>query len=202
MQTHILKFGSHSVTLCMPEPAQVRANWLDHAGAVSAAPYWARVWPAARVLCGFLADEPRWYRQRRVFEIGAGMGLPSLLCACEAASVCCTDQSPEAGPYLLASVAANGFEHVEVKLFDWSIDTNYPEAELLLMADIGYETSSLDGLMRCISHYQGAADILVAVPERLASRAFAGLIQPFARAHYRFSDTEEGTETFVSLYVL
>lgn len=205
MQTRTYTFGNRTIRVCLPAAEEVRLEWLEHGpdGSAGAAPYWARVWPAAQVLCRFLAADPALYRNRTVLEIGAGLGLPSLLCATEAAAVWCTDLSPQMQPFVQAAAAANGFTHVQVGRFDWNQDTDYPGADLVLMADLGYDPRSLQGLLRCVNHYrEQGSQLLVAVPERLASRAFAATLQPMARAQYRDGITEAGTETLVSIYLL
>ena len=205
MQTRTYTFGHRDIRVCLPDAEAVRQEWLGHGpdAGTGAAPYWARVWPAAQVLCRFLAADPALYRNRTVLEIGAGLGLPSLLCATESQRVWCTDLSPAMQDYVRASAAVNGFTQVQVGCVDWNQDTDYPGADLVLMADLGYDPRSLEGLLRCVNHYrEQGSQLLIAVPERLASRAFATALQPMARAQYRDGITEAGTETLVSIYVL
>ena len=103
-------------------------------------PYWAEVWPSARVLAGALLAEP--LEGRRVLELGAGLGVPSIVAALRGASAVATDWYEEALAFCRANVARAGVP-VDTLLVDW-FD---PPAELLagqpfdlvIGADVLYE---------------------------------------------------------------
>uniref|UniRef100_A0A1I8H937 Methyltransferase domain-containing protein n=1 Tax=Macrostomum lignano TaxID=282301 RepID=A0A1I8H937_9PLAT len=75
-------------------------------------------------------------RQRQVLELGAGCGLPSLVCACRGAQVVATD-SADSLPHLRRSIDANASlpdqtkTSIEVAALDWA----NPNKELLLGRD-------------------------------------------------------------------
>uniref|UniRef100_A0A1I8JEU0 RNA helicase n=1 Tax=Macrostomum lignano TaxID=282301 RepID=A0A1I8JEU0_9PLAT len=75
-------------------------------------------------------------RQRQVLELGAGCGLPSLVCACRGAQVVATD-SADSLPHLRRSIDANASladqtkTSIEVATLDWA----NPNKELLLGRD-------------------------------------------------------------------
>ena len=64
--------------------------------ATIAFPYWSKVWPSAEALALFILQHPEYIAGKMVVELGAGLGLPSLVAAQMAASVLCTDYEPEA----------------------------------------------------------------------------------------------------------
>ncbi len=69
-------------------------------------PYWAHLWPGARVLAQYVE---RWVdmRGRRVLELGCGLGLPGLVAALGGARVVFVDQVAAALRFVAASAATN-----------------------------------------------------------------------------------------------
>ena len=76
-------FNNHTVTVEVAPPGaedmlfddgELTGEVFDYTGL-------GRVWPASVVLCRWLASHPADVEGRRVLELGAGTGLPSLLCA-------------------------------------------------------------------------------------------------------------------------
>jgi len=77
-------FNEHTLTVELAPPGteddmlfddgELTGEAFDHTGL-------GRVWPASVVLCRWLAAHPADVEGRRVLELGAGTGLPSLLCA-------------------------------------------------------------------------------------------------------------------------
>ena len=59
-------------------------------------PYWAKIWPSSKAMCSFLEADPAWIAGKRVLEIGAGIGLPSLVMAHRAAEMIISDYATEA----------------------------------------------------------------------------------------------------------
>src|SRR5512146_3092916 len=97
------QFGPYRASLLLPDAERIRQAWTTgQSGTADAFPYWSRVWPAAIGLCMYLSQQPGIYRRKRLLEIGAGLGLPALICAQEADAVLCTDLSPEAVAYAQA----------------------------------------------------------------------------------------------------
>jgi predicted nicotinamide N-methyase len=189
-------FGPYRVSLLLPELEHIHASWVSglteklSAGEAGSGkqgfPFWAKVWPAARAMCIYLSGHPDLFRHQRVLEIGAGLGLPSLLCAMEASSVMCTDLSAEAMQFAEASASFNGLENVRCMVLDW---TKYPQSlpcDLLLMSDVNYAPEAFPYLLRMLAQYrQQQATILLATPQRLSGRSFAESILPWV------SHTEE-----------
>ena len=67
-------------------------------------PYWAELWPSARVLADELAG--RDLAGRRVVELGCGVGLPSIVAALAGARALATDWYEEALAFVDANAAA------------------------------------------------------------------------------------------------
>jgi predicted nicotinamide N-methyase len=109
-------------------------------------PYWAELWPSARVLArrvGVVA-----LRGARVLELGCGLGLPSLAAALAGGRVLATDWSPDAIAFAARNARANGLR-VETAVAAW----REPDAlvargpwDLVLGSDVLYEPRNGDQL--------------------------------------------------------
>ena len=124
--------------------------WEKEAGQECPVPFWAVVWPAARVLARFLLNQPDLARGLEVIEIGCGGGVASIAAAkAGARKVTANDIDPIA----LAIASENG-AHNRVSLeFDSEnrIETgSIGQAQLLLCSEFFYlklESLALAGLL-------------------------------------------------------
>lgn len=127
---HTVTIGD--VTLTMESPPDLDAL-LDLAAAtdpqaVDAIPYYAILWPAAQGLARYLGEHRGQLADRRVIELGCGLGLPSVLAARFGAHVLATDFHPETGQWLLHNAAIN---HVELDYtqLDWNVFLDHPATD-------------------------------------------------------------------------
>ncbi len=133
-------------------------------------PYWAELWPSglalARVAAGLdLAG-------RRVLELGAGLGLPSLAAALRGANVLATDWAEDAVELLRENAARNGIA-LRAERVRWdeplSLLAGAPW-DLVLCADVLYERRNVDILLELLPRLAG--DVLIAEPGRPFAAAF------------------------------
>jgi predicted nicotinamide N-methyase len=95
------------------------------------------VWPGAAALAQSLAPGGVFagaVRGKRVLELGAGGGLPGLVCAAAGAASVVLSDLPEALPRLRRGVRQNNLANVVVKALDWRSGVCHP-----LFADYGVE---------------------------------------------------------------
>ena len=105
-------------------------------------PYWAELWPAARALAGALPP----VAGLRVAELGAGLGLPSLVAAAAGARVTATDWADDAVALLAENAARNGLQ-LEVEVRDWR-EPWTRRFDLVLAADVLYERRNVEPLLQ------------------------------------------------------
>jgi predicted nicotinamide N-methyase len=142
--------------------------------------FWTRVWPSAIALCDYLEKYPELIKYKLVWEIAAGLALPSLYSAQLAKRVYSTDYSEDAVSNIEASILLNGFSNMEAKVWD-IMDGSPPwQHDILLVSDINYDKDLhpvlLDLLM---NELQKGISVLLATPDRLAGRDFLNLLMPF-----------------------
>ena len=165
-----------------------------------------RVWPASIALCRYLEANPGLVTRRRVAELGAGTGLPSILCArhLDADYVLATDANDAAVTKLAA--ALHDCSHASAAAFAWDVGgalDNLITAErldTLLLADVVYPSKDssplLDALRRALLLPPLEADsplrILCATTcrEAVAHKGFDAALRALP-AHVELAATDE-----------
>lgn len=141
-------------------------------------PYWAELWPAARALVAAL---PPTLAGMRVLELGAGLGVPSLVAARRGASVLATDWAAEACTLLVTNARRNALA-IAVEQVDWRAPAALQRRapfDLVLAADVLYEARNLAPLAALLSAL--ASPVLLADPgRRHASEFLAAVAVDFA----------------------
>lgn len=101
-------------------------------------PYGAALWPAAVGLGHALCARPELVRGKRVLELGAGVGLGSLVAKKLGADVTASDMHPDMATLCRFNAEKNGVE-VPYVSFDWA-DESYPERyDTLIGSDLLYD---------------------------------------------------------------
>ena len=106
-------------------------------------PYWAQIWPSARVLAARVAQMPG--AGRSVLELGCGVGLVSLAAAGAGFSVVASDYYSEALEFTADNARRNLLsERIETRLVDWrNPPADLGPFETVLAADVLYERRNL-----------------------------------------------------------
>src|SRR3954467_10667395 len=150
-------------------------------------PYWAELWPSARVLAAQVAA--RALRGARTLELGCGLGLPSLAAALAGGRVLATDWSPDAVEAAAHNARRNGVE-IEVAVVPWQ----RPEAiverapwDFVIGADLLYERRTAGQLLELLPRLvDQRGEVWIADPGRRAAEAFlAGLAGRWERRDQR-----------------
>lgn len=145
-------------------------------------PYWAELWPSARVLAQDLAVTL--LAGRRVLELGCGLGLPSIVALARGATVLATDWYPEALSFARENAQAATGRDLPTMHVDW----RSPPDELLAMApfdlvvaaDVLYEERNVSALADLLPRLSGTStEIRIADPRR----PHAALLWPLLDAH-------------------
>jgi predicted nicotinamide N-methyase len=140
-------------------------------------PYWAELWPSARVLAAQVAA--RALRGARTLELGCGLGLPSIAAALAGGRVLATDWSPEAVEAAAHNAQRNGVE-IEVAVVPWQRPRRIVERapwDLVIGADLLYERRNAGQLLELLPQLVDArGEVWIADPGRRAAEGFvAGL---------------------------
>ena len=109
-------------------------------------PYWADLWPAARMLAKVIVRE-NWPPGLEALEIGCGLGLPGVAALSRGLRVTFSDYDATALEFAADNARLNGFDNFELLQLDW----RYPPADLqvplVLGSDLIYEMRNVAPLV-------------------------------------------------------
>ena len=143
-------------------------------------PYWAKIWPAAFVLTEFIAENPKWFSNKKVLELAAGIGLPSLFVSHFASSVICSDYNEEAILFIQENISLNKIGNMSSAFIDWNQMPDGLEWEVLLMSDINYNPNDFEVLLALMIRFIAMGKIiLLSTPQRLAGKSFIEALLPY-----------------------
>lgn len=166
-------------------------------------PYWAKVWPAAIGLCEFLSGHLHLIQDKKVLELAAGLGLPSVFAATHAASVICTDIEPAAIELVRRSAKQNLLHNLECRVASWSEMDAGNTTDILLLSDVNYEPEVFDELYKVIQFYlEQHCTIILSSPQRLMAKPFVEKLLPYCRQQDEVMTTSNGAVTAISIFVL
>jgi predicted nicotinamide N-methyase len=132
-------------------------------------PYWAELWPSGVALAAHVGALD--LRGKRVLELGAGLGLPSLAAAVRGGDVLATDWAEDAVDLLRANAARNAVE-LRSEVARWDDYERFGTGwDVVLGADLLYEQRNADQLLELLPRL-AAAEILLAEPGRPFAKEF------------------------------
>jgi predicted nicotinamide N-methyase len=148
-------------------------------------PYWAELWPSGVALATYVGG--RDLQGRRVLELGAGLGLPSLAAALRGADVLATDWAEDAVALLRANAERNDVA-LRAEVVRWDEPERFGTGwDLVLAADVLYEARNAEQLRLLLPRLL-AHEIVLAEPGR-----------PFAKDFLAHFDVEEAGERLYRL---
>ncbi|SHF38661.1 Predicted nicotinamide N-methyase [Desulfofundulus australicus DSM 11792] len=101
-------------------------------------PLWAEIWPAARGLARYIWENVP-FSGETVLELGAGTGLPGLVCGLKGARVTFSDYKPEALQFCKANAALQKVKEAYYLLADWRDFTTDRQFDWIIGSDILYD---------------------------------------------------------------
>jgi predicted nicotinamide N-methyase len=135
-------------------------------------PYWADVWPSARVLAERVATMP--VDGRRFLELGCGAGLVSVAAAIAGFDVTATDYYDEALRFTALNVLVNTGALIDTRIGDWRrFPHDIGRFELVVASDVLYEQAHsglIAGVLDRTLTARGTA--MIADPGRVAAPRF------------------------------
>ncbi|MCA8989479.1 MAG: methyltransferase domain-containing protein, partial [Planctomycetaceae bacterium] len=174
-----LTIGFHQLTITLPsDPDRLLDDPLvqEENRRTDYMPYWASLWPAARLLTNVFLTKATPPSQR-VLELGCGIGLAGLAALAAGMSVTMTDNRAEALQVARYNAEQNGFTQFITCTLDWT----RPPAErypCVIASDVLYEQKFHEPLLNaleCLCEENGT--IWIADPGRALLLDFIRLAQ-------------------------
>lgn len=164
-----ISIGETQFELFVPDEAAVKLAYMQ--GEISF-PYWSKIWPSALALSRFIIQHPQYVQNKKLAELGAGLGLPSLVAALYAREVLCTDHEAAAVAIAQQSATHNQLTNFKTAVVDWQLQGDI-EADVLLLSDVNYEPANFKYLLELVSSsLQKGITIIISTPQRLMAKDF------------------------------
>jgi predicted nicotinamide N-methyase len=146
-------------------------------------PLFGVVWPSSVVLANFMLDYD--FANKRILEIGCGIGLVSLLLNSKHADISATDMHPEAGNYLQENTSLNCGKVIPFERASWNnIDTELGRFDLIIGSDLLYERENIDNLAYFINkHTKLDSKVVIVDPGRGNHAAFSKKMVTLGYSH-------------------
>jgi predicted nicotinamide N-methyase len=166
-------------------------------------PFWAKIWPAAIALSGFIQKNPDWVAGKQVAEFAAGLGLPSLVASAYAKQVWCSEISQQAMDIATKSGEVNGLSNIRFQSCDWNHLPPDFKAEVVLVSDVNYEPLVFDELEKVlIKLLLMGCTLLLASPQRLMAKPLFEKLSSFIANQFEEQVHELDRTVFISIFIL
>ncbi|MBC7722603.1 MAG: methyltransferase [Pedobacter sp.] len=199
------QLNNFAFELFVPSQQAIQQNYLQQklVAVNTPFPYWAKVWAASVGLGYFINQQPEYVQNKTVFELAAGLGLPSLVAAKWATSVCCSDYLQ--APLNVVKASANHYQikNISYKIIDWFNMPNDIATDVLLLSDINYEPTCFATLLSIVQQFLAkGTTIILSTPQRLLAKPFIEKLLPFCSLQQTVEVIENGNATWVQILVL
>lgn len=199
---HPFHFANSTVQLYIPSNEWIQEQF-EKDDNNSPAPYWAQVWPAAKALCEVIAAQPQLVQNKKVLELAAGLGLPSLLAAQFAKEVTVSDYMEDAVELTKRSADYNTIKNIKCRVIDWNKLDKKLNPDVLLLSDINYEPGSFDTLYNVLTAFiNRGTTVLLSTPQRLVAKSFMNRLQPWCRQTHHIEITNKEEAILTSVWLL
>jgi len=143
-------------------------------------PYWAELWPSARVLGEWLLAKPS--EGRSLLELGCGAGLVATCASLSGFDVTVSDYYEDALRFAEVNAWRNGGKISRGMLLDWrKLPPDLPRFDVVIASDVLYERPSGVLIAETLAHTLAPLGTAwVADPGRVAREAFIRALAPRA----------------------
>ena len=166
-------------------------------------PFWAKLWPSSIALLDVLKAHPHLIQNKHILEIGAGIGLPSLMMAGIAKSIQISDYDKEAVDLLQKNIEHLQIQNAEALQLDWNAIPENIQPDVVLLSDVNYDPAQFDVLIRLIDKFlnQGSS-IILSTPQRIMASPFVLKLELYIKERYEELVDENGVNQEISILVL
>ena len=166
-------------------------------------PFWAKLWPSSIALLDVLKAHPHLIQNKHVLEIGAGIGLPSLMIAAVAKSIQISDYDKEAVALLQKNIEHLQIQNAEALQLDWNAIPENIQPDVVLLSDVNYDPAQFDVLIHLIEKFmrQGST-IILSTPQRIMASPFVLKLELYIKERYEAFADENGIKKEISILVL
>ena len=199
----LVTIGDHRFHIRRPidSDALMDHPWVRSAYAADGyTPYWAKLWPSARMLAKVLLREK--LPPTDLLEVGCGLGLAGFAALARGMHVTFSDVDETALAFAADNARLNGFTHFRTRLLDFRSPPEDVKYSVVIGSDLMYEDRLVDPLVDLLDAVLASDGVaMITDPDRQPSRHFrqkleeAGFdVEPsFVRAGEPGGDRVKGT---------
>ena len=166
-------------------------------------PFWAKLWPSSIALLDVLKAHPHLIQNKHILEIGAGIGLPSLMMAGIAKSVQISDYDKEAVDLLQKNIEHLQIQNAEALQLDWNAIPENIQPDVVLLSDVNYDPAQFDTLITLIDKFmRHGSTIILSTPQRIMASPFVLKLELYIKERYEAFADENGIQKEISILVL
>ena len=127
-------------------------------------PMWTKLWDASVVLAEFLSKMPV-NPDRRILELGSGLGLVGVVAADAGHDITMTDYISHALNFARANAKANHIEQIRIFELDWNDPRIDGKFDMIVGSEIVYRESDTDLLRELFSRYLNRDGVILFAEE-------------------------------------
>ena len=166
-------------------------------------PFWAKLWPSSIAIHNVLKAHPHLIQNKHVLEIGAGIGLPSLMMAAVAKSIRISDHDLEAVALLHKNIEHLQLQNADALQLDWNNVPKNMNPDVVILSDVNYDPTQFDPLVTLIDTFiQQGCTIILSTPQRIMASPFVQNLESYIQARYEALVDENGISKEISILVL
>lgn len=144
-------------------------------------PLWPKLWKASWILADYLADKPV-EKNKTFLEIGAGLGLVSIVACCFGHHITMTENSPDALQFARANAHLNNCPRLPIVELDWHQPHLTGTYDYIVASEVVYNTADFAPLVKLFQTYlKPDGEIMLASEMRKTSGEFYKYLQPIFR---------------------
>jgi len=205
LQLQTYHWDNDQLQLYVPDPQAVQAQYQSQKEVNSNTPfpYWAKIWPAAVAMGSFLLQHPEYITGKKVLELAAGLGLPSLIAARYATEVWCSDYIAEAVAVVQQSAHYNHIQNIYGTVLNWHHLPQSLTADVLLLSDINYDPDEFKALYAVLINFlKKGTTIILSTPQRLMAKPFVERLLQWCIHRQEITVQQDEAAIPISLFVL
>ena len=166
-------------------------------------PFWAKLWPSSIALFDVLKAHPHLIQNKHVLEIGAGIGLPSLMLAPITKSIQISDYDKEAVALIQKNIEHLQLQNAEALRLDWNAIPENLQPDVILLSDVNYDPGQFDVLISLIDKFMNqGCTIIISTPQRIMASPFVLKLEAYITDRYEALIDENGVNQEISILVL
>lgn len=167
-------------------------------------PLWAKIWEASTVLTHHMAQLPV-DPQRRILEIGAGLGVNAITSAVMGHAITATECNTDALNFMRANAQLNSCDNITIAHLDWNEPNLMGPFDLIIGSEIAYRKSNIQAMIPLYQRYLSPkGSIIISESVRAAGTFLWEQSSPLydikVRKHHLRSENRSHTITLFELH--